>query len=145
MAPVDPVTLEVVGNYLVSAVREMGTALMRTAYSTLIREEMDCSTALFVTSSADSRRRHGGGASLQGHEPDHRGRRRDQHGDRGGRGLRAAGRARPGAGAPDVLDGKVSVAQAREVYRVLVDLAQGRLDAEATAALRAVSPPRGGG
>jgi N-methylhydantoinase B len=47
MAPVDPVTLEVVGNYLVSAVREMGTTLMRTAYSTLIREEMDCSTALF--------------------------------------------------------------------------------------------------
>ena len=47
MAAVDPVTLEVVGNYLVSAVREMGTTLMRTAYSTLIREEMDCSTALF--------------------------------------------------------------------------------------------------
>ncbi len=46
-ARVDPVTLEVVGNYLVSAVREMGTTLMRTAYSTLIREEMDCSTALF--------------------------------------------------------------------------------------------------
>ncbi len=45
----------------------------------------------------------------------------------------------------DVLDGKVSVTQAREVYRVLVDLAQGRIDAEATAALRAVSPPRGGG
>jgi N-methylhydantoinase B len=43
----DPVTVEVVGNYLVSAVREMGTTLMRTAYSTLIREEMDCSTALF--------------------------------------------------------------------------------------------------
>jgi N-methylhydantoinase B len=47
MSAVDPVTLEVVGNYLVSAVREMGTTLMRTAYSTLIREEMDCSTALF--------------------------------------------------------------------------------------------------
>ncbi len=44
---VDPVTREVVANYLVSAVREMGTTLMRTAYSTLIREEMDCSTALF--------------------------------------------------------------------------------------------------
>jgi N-methylhydantoinase B len=43
----DPVTVEVVGHYLVSAVREMGTTLMRTAYSTLIREEMDCSTALF--------------------------------------------------------------------------------------------------
>jgi len=47
VADVDPVTLEVVGNYLVSAVREMGTTLRRTAYSTLIREEMDCSTALF--------------------------------------------------------------------------------------------------
>jgi N-methylhydantoinase B len=47
MGAVDPVTLEVVGNYLVAAVREMGTTLMRTAYSTLIREEMDCSTALF--------------------------------------------------------------------------------------------------
>jgi N-methylhydantoinase B len=47
MALVDAVTLEVAGNYLVSAVREMGTTLMRTAYSTLIREEMDCSTALF--------------------------------------------------------------------------------------------------
>ena len=47
MGGVDPVTLEVVGNYLVAAVREMGTTLMRTAYSTLIREEMDCSTALF--------------------------------------------------------------------------------------------------
>jgi N-methylhydantoinase B len=44
---VDPVTLEVVGNYLVSAVREMGATLMRTAYSTLVREEMDCSAALF--------------------------------------------------------------------------------------------------
>jgi N-methylhydantoinase B len=47
MSAEDPVTLEVVGNYLVAAVREMGTTLMRTAYSTLIREEMDCSTALF--------------------------------------------------------------------------------------------------
>jgi N-methylhydantoinase B len=43
----DPATLEVVGNYLVSAVREMGTTLMRTAYSTIIRESMDCTTALF--------------------------------------------------------------------------------------------------
>ncbi len=31
MTNADPVTLEVVGNYLVSAVREMGTTLMRTA------------------------------------------------------------------------------------------------------------------
>ena len=44
---VDPVSLEVVGNYLVSAVREMGTTLRRTAYSTILRESMDCSAALF--------------------------------------------------------------------------------------------------
>jgi N-methylhydantoinase B/oxoprolinase/acetone carboxylase alpha subunit len=43
----DPVTIEVVGKYLVSMVREMGTTLMRTAYSTIIRESMDCTTALF--------------------------------------------------------------------------------------------------
>src|SRR5436190_10760871 len=43
----DPVTLEVVGNYLISTVREMGTTLMRTAYSVVLREQMDCTTALF--------------------------------------------------------------------------------------------------
>lgn len=43
----DPVTLEVVGNYLVSTVREMGATLMRTAYSVILREQMDCTTALF--------------------------------------------------------------------------------------------------
>ncbi len=37
----------------------------------------------------------------------------------------------------DVLDGKVSVAQAREVYRVAIDTDRGVLDAPATAALRA--------
>lgn len=47
MSGVDPVTLEVVGNYLVSAVREMGSTLMRTAYSVVLREQMDCTTALF--------------------------------------------------------------------------------------------------
>ena len=47
MAEFDPVTLEVVGNYLVSIVREMGTTLMRTAYSVILREQMDCTTALF--------------------------------------------------------------------------------------------------
>lgn len=47
MAGFDPVTLEVVGNYLVSTVREMGTTLMRTAYSVVLREQMDCTTALF--------------------------------------------------------------------------------------------------
>lgn len=47
MSGVDPVTLEVVGNALVSAVREMGATLMRTAYSVVLREQMDCTTALF--------------------------------------------------------------------------------------------------
>ncbi|MGE0238725.1 MAG: hydantoinase B/oxoprolinase family protein [Parvibaculaceae bacterium] len=47
MTKIDPVTLEVVGNYLVSTVREMGTTLMRTAYSVILREQMDCTTALF--------------------------------------------------------------------------------------------------
>ncbi len=47
MASFDPVTLEVVGNHLVSTVREMGTTLMRTAYSVVLREQMDCTTALF--------------------------------------------------------------------------------------------------
>lgn len=49
MSVVDPVTLEVVGKYLVSAVREMGATLKRTAYSTIIREQNDCTTALFDT------------------------------------------------------------------------------------------------
>ena len=44
---VDPVSLEVVGNYLVSSVREMCTTLRRAAYSTILRESLDCSTALF--------------------------------------------------------------------------------------------------
>ncbi|HLI11628.1 MAG TPA: hydantoinase B/oxoprolinase family protein [Alphaproteobacteria bacterium] len=44
---IDPVTLEVVGNYLVSTVREMGATLMRTAYSVILREQMDCTAALF--------------------------------------------------------------------------------------------------
>lgn len=47
MGTVDPVTLEVVAHYLVAAVREMGTALRRTAFSTILRESMDCSAALF--------------------------------------------------------------------------------------------------
>ena len=47
MSKVDPVSVEVVGNYLVSAVREMNSTLRRTAYSTILRESMDSSTALF--------------------------------------------------------------------------------------------------
>ena len=47
MSKPDPISVEVVGNYLVSAVREMNTTLRRTAYSTILRESMDSSTALF--------------------------------------------------------------------------------------------------
>lgn len=47
MRNIDPVTQEVVGKYLVTAVREMGTTLRRTAYSTVMREQMDCTTALY--------------------------------------------------------------------------------------------------
>ena len=47
MRNIDPVTLEVVGKYLVTTVREMGTTLRRTAYSTVMREQMDCTTALY--------------------------------------------------------------------------------------------------
>jgi N-methylhydantoinase B len=44
---IDPVTLEVVTNSLISSVREMGATLIRTAYSTIIREAYDCTTGLF--------------------------------------------------------------------------------------------------
>ncbi|MDP6885161.1 MAG: hydantoinase B/oxoprolinase family protein, partial [Rhodospirillales bacterium] len=47
MKKIDPVTLEVVSNHLISIVREMATALMRTSYSTIIREMGDYTTALF--------------------------------------------------------------------------------------------------
>ncbi|MCL4459923.1 MAG: hydantoinase B/oxoprolinase family protein [Chloroflexi bacterium] len=47
MDRVDPVTVEVVLNALISAALEMGVGLQRTAYSTIIREEKDCSCAVF--------------------------------------------------------------------------------------------------
>ncbi len=43
----DPVTLEVTRNALVSIAEETGAALRRTAYSPNIKERVDCSTALF--------------------------------------------------------------------------------------------------
>ncbi|HWU36120.1 MAG TPA: hydantoinase B/oxoprolinase family protein, partial [Candidatus Acidoferrum sp.] len=45
--PVDPITIEVIGNAFSSLVEEMGVALIRAAYSTNIKERRDCSTALF--------------------------------------------------------------------------------------------------
>lgn len=44
---VDPVTLEIMGSIFESIAREMGIALMRTAYSTIIREEKDFSAAIY--------------------------------------------------------------------------------------------------
>ena len=46
---VDPITLEVVGNALLSVAEEMGMVLIRSAYSTNIKERKDCSTAIFDT------------------------------------------------------------------------------------------------
>lgn len=47
MTDVDPITVEVVRHSLSSAAEEMGETLLRTAYSSVIREARDCSTALF--------------------------------------------------------------------------------------------------
>ncbi|UTF55657.1 hydantoinase B/oxoprolinase family protein [Natronosalvus rutilus] len=44
---IDPVTLEILRNSLQNAAEEMGETLLRTAYSSVIREARDCSTALF--------------------------------------------------------------------------------------------------
>ncbi|MCC3358938.1 hydantoinase B/oxoprolinase family protein [Bacillus sp. REN16] len=44
---VDAVTLEIVGNLLLSIAEEMGVALIRSAYSTNIKERRDISTAVF--------------------------------------------------------------------------------------------------
>jgi N-methylhydantoinase B len=44
---VDPITVEVIGNAVLSVVEEMGETLIRAAYSTNIKERRDCSTAIF--------------------------------------------------------------------------------------------------
>lgn len=44
---VDPITAEVIGNYLMGVAEEMGAALIKTAYSPNIKERGDCSTAIF--------------------------------------------------------------------------------------------------
>ena len=43
----DPITIEVIGSALDSIVEEMGELLVRSSYSTNIKERRDCSTALF--------------------------------------------------------------------------------------------------
>lgn len=47
MTRIDPITLEIIGNSLLSVAEEMGVTLVKTAYSTNIKERKDCSTALF--------------------------------------------------------------------------------------------------
>ena len=44
---VDPITVEVLSNALMSIAEEMGSILVRTAYSTNIKERKDCSCAIF--------------------------------------------------------------------------------------------------
>jgi N-methylhydantoinase B len=46
---IDPITIEVIGSALESIVEEMGELLVRSSYSTNIKERRDCSTALFDT------------------------------------------------------------------------------------------------
>ena len=46
---IDPIIVEIVGNLLLSIAEEMGAALIRSAYSSNIKERKDCSTAIFDT------------------------------------------------------------------------------------------------
>lgn len=45
--PVDPVTVQVIGNALLSIADEVGAVLRQASYSTNIKERSDCSTAVF--------------------------------------------------------------------------------------------------
>jgi N-methylhydantoinase B len=47
MARVDPITLEVVNNALVGVAEQMAATILRSSYSTVIREMLDYSTAVF--------------------------------------------------------------------------------------------------
>lgn len=49
---VDPVSLNVIGNALVAICEEMAIAIVRAAYSSIVRESRDCSTALLDDSGA---------------------------------------------------------------------------------------------
>lgn len=44
---VDPITVQVIGNSMLSIAEEVGSVLRRASYSTNIKERSDCSTALF--------------------------------------------------------------------------------------------------
>ncbi|MGJ8538481.1 hydantoinase B/oxoprolinase family protein [Heyndrickxia coagulans] len=47
MKKIDSITLEIIGNQLLSVAEEMGVTLIKTSYSTNIKERKDCSTAIF--------------------------------------------------------------------------------------------------
>lgn len=46
MSKIDPITTEVISKYLQSVVDEMGSVIIRTAFSTNIKEREDCTTAI---------------------------------------------------------------------------------------------------
>ena len=45
----DPITVEVVGSSLLAAADEMGENLVRSSFSTNVKERRDCSTAVSYT------------------------------------------------------------------------------------------------
>ena len=47
MTTIDPIRLEVIRNALIAGAEEMNAAIWRTARSTVVRETLDYSTALF--------------------------------------------------------------------------------------------------
>jgi len=47
MSTVDPITVEVIRNYLLSAAREMARNLMRTSYSTIVYEIRDFGLGIY--------------------------------------------------------------------------------------------------
>lgn len=49
MAAIDPITLEVMWNRLIAVVNEQATALMRTSFTTIVRESGDLSAGVFDT------------------------------------------------------------------------------------------------
>ncbi len=49
MATIDPITLEVMWNRLIAVVNEQATALMRTSFTTIVRESGDLSAGVFDT------------------------------------------------------------------------------------------------
>ena len=61
----DPITVEVVGSSLLAAADEMGENLVRSSFSTNIKERRDCSTAILDSS--------GGTIAQAAHQPVHLG------------------------------------------------------------------------